>query len=280
MSVFLGTSPQVRAFLQDARERPEEDTARLILADFLEDHGDHDRAEFIRLQCRLAAGQPPLEESRCERMEGRCEELQDRRGGCWLGTLWRWSASPMTWHRGLLSLRLPRRCDLDALVEVLPWIDTALFVLHGRGGFQRVAELMARSGVDHLHLDLRSQLGEDTLLEMLAMLPESGCLRSLSIHWPLALLHRPAGVGDPQLSEAAVGEGFLAALLGELALGRHLTHLGTSRPFGVEQTQAIRRFGVEPVHAQDRLWMHRLPPVAFRAGGAAPSSSCPPLPLS
>jgi uncharacterized protein (TIGR02996 family) len=276
MSVFLGTSPQVLAFLQDARERPEDDTPRLVLADFLEDHGNHDRAEFIRLQCRLASGQVPLEESRRERMEGRCEELQDRRGGCWLGPLWRWSTSLTSWHRGLLSLRLPRRCDRDALEEVLPWIDTALFVLHGRGGVQRVADLMARADVNHIHLDLRSQLGEDTLLEMLARLPESACLRSLSTHWPLALLGRPEGVGDPLLSEAVVGEGFLAALLGELPLGRHLTHLGTSRPFGVARTEVIRRFGIEPIHAQDRLWMHRLPPVAFRAGGAAPPSSRPP----
>ena len=276
MSASLGTSPQVRAFLQDARERPEDDTPRLVLADFLEDHGDHDRAEFIRLQCRLASGQVPLEESRRERMEGRCEGLQDRCGGCWLGPLWRWSASPMSWHRGLLSVRLPRRCDPDALKEVLPWIDTALFVPHGRGGFQRVAGLMARSGVNYLHLDLRSQLGEDTLLQMLERLPESACLRSLGIHWPLALLRRPEDVGDPLSSEAAVGEGFLAALLGESALGRHLTHLGTSRPFGVARTGVIRRCGVEPVHAQDRLWMHRLPPVAFRARGAAPPSSRPP----
>jgi len=276
MSAFLGTSPQVRAFLQDARERPEDDTPRLVLADYLEDNGDPDRAEFIRLQCRLAVGQASLEESRREPMEIRCEELQDRRGGCWLGPLWQWSTSPMSWHRGLLSIRLPRKCDFAAMEEVLPWVDTALFVLHGRGGAKRVADFMARSGVNHIHLDLRSQMGEDTLLQMLARLPESACLRSLGIHWPLALLGRPKGVGDPLLSEAVVSERFLEGLLGELALGRYLTHLGTSRPFGVARTGVIRGCGVEPVHAQDRLWMHRLPPGAFRAGGAAPSSSCPP----
>ena len=111
---------------------------------------------------------------------------------------------------------------------------------------------------------------------MLERLPESACLRSLSIHWPLALLGRPEGVGDPLLSQATVSEEFLAALLGEMPLGRHLTRLGTSRPFGVAQTGLIRGFCVEPVHAQDRLWMHRLPPVTFRAGGAAPPSSRPP----
>ena len=103
MSVFLGTSPQVRAFLQDARERPEDDTPRLVLADFLEDHGDHDRAEFIRLQCRLAAGTPPLEGRERQGMEERCESLLARKGGGWLGPLWRWSASPVLWYRGFLG---------------------------------------------------------------------------------------------------------------------------------------------------------------------------------
>jgi uncharacterized protein (TIGR02996 family) len=44
-------------FLQDIIEHPEDDTPRLIYADWLEDHGDPDRATFIRIQCELAA--PP-----------------------------------------------------------------------------------------------------------------------------------------------------------------------------------------------------------------------------
>jgi uncharacterized protein (TIGR02996 family) len=44
-------------FLQDIIEHPEDDAPRLIYADWLEEHGDSDRAEFIRVQCELAA--PP-----------------------------------------------------------------------------------------------------------------------------------------------------------------------------------------------------------------------------
>lgn len=36
------------AFLQDVRERPDDDGVRLIFADWLEDHGQADRADFIR----------------------------------------------------------------------------------------------------------------------------------------------------------------------------------------------------------------------------------------
>jgi uncharacterized protein (TIGR02996 family) len=42
------------AFLQAIREAPQDDTPRLIYADYLDDNGDSDRAAFIRAQCRLA----------------------------------------------------------------------------------------------------------------------------------------------------------------------------------------------------------------------------------
>jgi uncharacterized protein (TIGR02996 family) len=47
--------PQREAFLQSVCEEPEDLATRLIFADWLEDHGDPDRAEFIRIQCELVA---------------------------------------------------------------------------------------------------------------------------------------------------------------------------------------------------------------------------------
>jgi uncharacterized protein (TIGR02996 family) len=49
---------QHAGFLQDIIEHPEDDAPRLIYADWLEEHGDPDRGEFIRVQCRLARGCP------------------------------------------------------------------------------------------------------------------------------------------------------------------------------------------------------------------------------
>jgi uncharacterized protein (TIGR02996 family) len=40
------------AFVRDVAANPEDDAPRLIFADWLEDNGDPDRAEFVRLQCR------------------------------------------------------------------------------------------------------------------------------------------------------------------------------------------------------------------------------------
>lgn len=42
------------AFLLAIREAPADDAPRLIFADWLEEHSQADRAEFIRVQCRLA----------------------------------------------------------------------------------------------------------------------------------------------------------------------------------------------------------------------------------
>lgn len=42
------------AFIQAIREAPSDDAPRLIYADWLEEQGQADRAEFIRVQCRLA----------------------------------------------------------------------------------------------------------------------------------------------------------------------------------------------------------------------------------
>src|SRR5207248_10077422 len=47
-----------QAFLHDICEHPDDDTPRLIYADWLDDHDDPARGEFIRLQCRLEALRP------------------------------------------------------------------------------------------------------------------------------------------------------------------------------------------------------------------------------
>jgi uncharacterized protein (TIGR02996 family) len=42
------------ALLEDVLEHPDDDGPRLVYADWLDEHGDPERAEFIRLQCELA----------------------------------------------------------------------------------------------------------------------------------------------------------------------------------------------------------------------------------
>src|SRR5579871_2100557 len=51
------------AFLQSIIENPDDDAPRLIYADWLEEHGEAARAEFIRIQveiARLSQNHPPI----------------------------------------------------------------------------------------------------------------------------------------------------------------------------------------------------------------------------
>jgi uncharacterized protein (TIGR02996 family) len=45
---------QEEVFLKAIIDAPDDDAPRLIFADWLDEHGDSDRAEFIRVQCALA----------------------------------------------------------------------------------------------------------------------------------------------------------------------------------------------------------------------------------
>src|SRR5438105_14664572 len=77
--------PEVRIFLEDVREHPDDDTPRLILADWLDDYGDEAdqaRACLIRTQCELARpGRSPSVLARLER------KLLARYAPDWLGPL-------------------------------------------------------------------------------------------------------------------------------------------------------------------------------------------------
>jgi uncharacterized protein (TIGR02996 family) len=73
------------AFLRAICENPDDDTPRLVFADWLQEHGEEERAEFIRVQCeaaRLAA-----EDGRLDGLVRRAAELQKRFGKKWLGEL-------------------------------------------------------------------------------------------------------------------------------------------------------------------------------------------------
>jgi uncharacterized protein (TIGR02996 family) len=71
---------------------PDEDTPRLMYADWLTEHGQPERAEFIRLQCAVAAD---------EAAEERVLELEERNRGKWLLGLPQFSGARWAFRRGL-----------------------------------------------------------------------------------------------------------------------------------------------------------------------------------
>src|SRR4051794_40341938 len=73
------------SFLEAIREDPADDVPRLVFADWLEDNGDYDRAEFIRVQCEVARG--VRDRGRSLELLGRLRELSQANREKWLGPL-------------------------------------------------------------------------------------------------------------------------------------------------------------------------------------------------
>jgi uncharacterized protein (TIGR02996 family) len=88
-------------FLAAIRAHPEDDTARLVFADWLEEHGDADRAEFIRLGCQHAR----LEEDdpQYSPLENRLWELLDKHALEWREEAPPWVRTGMKFRRGFVD---------------------------------------------------------------------------------------------------------------------------------------------------------------------------------
>jgi uncharacterized protein (TIGR02996 family) len=71
--------------LQGCAEAPEDNAPHLILADWLEDHRQPERAELVRLQCKLADWVPDWQERQA--LIARQDQLIAAQRDTWLGTL-------------------------------------------------------------------------------------------------------------------------------------------------------------------------------------------------
>jgi uncharacterized protein (TIGR02996 family) len=79
------------AFLRDICDNPEDDTLRLVFADWLEEHGDPARAEFIRVQCEAA--RLPDEDPRKVDLLARQQQLLDANREDWVAPFRRLGAA-------------------------------------------------------------------------------------------------------------------------------------------------------------------------------------------
>jgi uncharacterized protein (TIGR02996 family) len=133
------------SILGACKDEPDDDSIRLVLADWLEEHGDADRAEFIRLQVAMAHhyGDEPEQPE----MEVRANELESQFSEQWLGPL-RQLYVNAHFDRGLIEVRATPRQLLDHSPfdlpdEVLPWIE-GLYLHEGKEGR---ADLLASSAM-------------------------------------------------------------------------------------------------------------------------------------
>jgi len=61
------------ALLRAIVESPDDDAPRLVYADWLDERGESDRAEFIRLQCAIHGS--PMPDAEWKALVARCEAL-------------------------------------------------------------------------------------------------------------------------------------------------------------------------------------------------------------
>jgi uncharacterized protein (TIGR02996 family) len=97
------------ALFQAILDDPDDDAPRLVYADWLEEHGDAERAEFIRLQLARAALED--HDPRVQQLQQRCRELTAEPGTeeRWTPKLPRGMGYP-EFHRGFVekvSCRIP-----------------------------------------------------------------------------------------------------------------------------------------------------------------------------
>jgi uncharacterized protein (TIGR02996 family) len=195
------SDPQYLAFESDLVAHPDDDTPRLVLADWLEEHGDEHaaaRAEFIRVQIELA--KLSKHDPRYEELARREEFLLSTHEAHWLGPL-QGVVTKAVWQRGF-----PQRMKLG----VRAFMDNA-------------DELFRQAPILHLQL-LRINQTKMTM-EELAACPHFARLRGFSLPGSsvgdekLRALFREADLGNVDtldLSGTGVGEGSLK----EIAAGR------------------------------------------------------------
>jgi uncharacterized protein (TIGR02996 family) len=100
------------ALLDAMRESPEDDALRLILADWLEDNGQPERAEFIRIQVERSRADPVRSDHELSEREEEIRALHQR---AWVGEVPQ--GISFGFRRGLLRLTL---WDGQAKLEDLP----------------------------------------------------------------------------------------------------------------------------------------------------------------
>ena len=123
-------SPELLRLLEACKEAPDDRAPRLVLADWLEEHGEAERAELVRLTVALT-GPGPLAEDEPDHAlrQARLAEVQrGKRGRSWLAPLGRLKKH-VRWRVGLGCVLQLAPGDANALVKALPddlrpWLET------------------------------------------------------------------------------------------------------------------------------------------------------------
>jgi uncharacterized protein (TIGR02996 family) len=241
--------PTEAEFLHAIAQQPDDDELRLVYADWLMEHGDAARGEFVQAQVELARldfGDP-----RRQALADRADDLLAEHEERWLAPLPA-SLAGWRWQRGLLERVIlrdePSLASLPALLQRHPLAEVHVDVganeadqLRSSPHLRSVAGLNPRTW--QLYDDLASLLTS----------PELAGLRSLNIKFCLSL-------------------GRLLNLAPTLAFAPHLHTLGAGEISDTEATRltgespfpSLREFSHDRINSQDETPPALLEPPAAR----------------
>jgi uncharacterized protein (TIGR02996 family) len=175
--------PEVLAFLRDSKAHPDDDTPRLVLADWLEERGDP-RGEFVRTQCLGA--RLPEDDPRCPALLARQRELLNAHRETWLRPL-PGSHHLAEFHRGLVRLVLHPDEILGvasphfAETEEYAWVEGLRAYDVGQQAIDRYLAGPAPEGILALHLAAGGERVADRAFVALARSPHLCPLTALRL---------------------------------------------------------------------------------------------------
>lgn len=183
-----------RAFLDAILAQPDDDTVRLVYADWLAEHGDADRGEFIRAQIELA-NTPPDDDATNRRravLFGRQAELLKKHKKAWLAPFAPF-ARESSFERGFVqALELPAKAFVECADEWAAVTPITRVKITEVRDFDRatrvhtswVPNLFASAHLSRLTaLDLHGQALTAADLAPLAEHPDLSRLRELLLMW-------------------------------------------------------------------------------------------------
>jgi uncharacterized protein (TIGR02996 family) len=231
------------AFLRAIADSPYDDTPRLVYADWLDEHGEQDRAEFIRVQVELARIDD--DDPRHTLLKHRQDALLRRHRRAWKEHLPDWARpdhavdDSFGFKGGVAVFRrgLPGHLNLTAKAFIshaeefaqLAPLESATLCLESTQDVQALARCPALGRLTRLSFDGSHKL-DAAELATLAASPHLGRLVSLALSdQPLGPRGMAALANLPRLTtlvagNARLGERGLAALLNS-ALAERLTEL-------------------------------------------------------
>jgi len=163
-------------FLQDIQAHPEDDTPRLIYADWLDDNHQPARAEFIRLQCRLAKLDP--EDSDYDLLHLQEQELLTEHGAAWMGHLPSWARKVAKFQRGFVNhLRMKTGYYLKVGKELRQQVYFDSLRLDPLTRTAKLLDSGLLAGIRHLALT-----GSESELLLLLRSEQVSGLESLELH--------------------------------------------------------------------------------------------------